>query len=95
MPSTAPRVSLEEDELVGSPRISDTVDRGLVEIRDKLVIHVMVFIVGVEDDLLVVLEACRHGLPPGLEVGDVRDDIAVVASEVVGVENGVGAPAKC
>jgi hypothetical protein len=51
-------------------------------------------VVGVEDDVVVGRVPLRHRRPPGPEAVGVRDDLVVVASEVVRVNDGVGAPEK-
>lgn len=49
----------------------------------------MVLIVGVEDDLAVAGEPGGDGLPVRLETARIGDDVAVIASEVLRVDDGV------
>lgn len=92
VPGTRVRVTLDPDVLGRGTRSTDVGDGGLVQVVDQRVVHVVVLVVGVEDDLLVVLETSGNGLPPGSEVGAAGDDVAVVAAVVVGIDDGVGAP---
>lgn len=92
MPSTTPRVALDEDVLGRGAGVADGVDGGLVQLVDERVVHVVVLVVGVEDDELVVDVPRRHLGPPRAEALHVRDDLLVVAPEVVRVDDGVGAP---
>lgn len=57
---------------------------------DERVVHVVVLVVGVKDDLVVVLETGGDRLPPRSKVSRAGDDVAVVAAVVVGVDDGVG-----
>lgn len=51
----------------------------------------MWFIVAIEDYLVVALEeGCCSG-PPSLKTCVVCDDVSIVTSEVVGIEDGIGA----
>lgn len=51
----------------------------------------MRLVVAIEDHLAIVFEDCGEGFPEGLETGVVGDYVAVVAAEVVGIDDGVGA----
>jgi len=84
-PRAAPGISLEENELAGRARITDSVYRRLVEVHHQLVLHVVVLVVGIENNLAVILEAGSDRLPPRLEAGGIGDDLVVVASKVMGV----------
>jgi hypothetical protein len=46
----------------------------------------MVFIVGVEDNVTVSAEMRRNCLPESLETSSVRDDVAVVPTEVLSTD---------
>lgn len=65
MPRPTPRVRLQPDKLARRAAVPDAVDGRLVEVRHELVVHVVVLVVGVEDDEVVVGEAGRDRLPPG------------------------------
>lgn len=52
-PSAAVGVFLDKDALACGTSRPDAVDGGLVELRNETVVHVMVLIVGVEDDRAV------------------------------------------
>lgn len=80
MPGSAPGVGLQEDELARGAGVPDAVHGRLVQVGNELVVHVVVLVVRVEDDELVVDEAGRDRLPPGLEAGGVGDDLLVVAA---------------
>lgn len=92
MPGTSPRVSFDKDVLGGGTGASDGVDGGLVELADEGIVLVVELVVGVKDDLLVSGVALSYGSPPGSKSGDVGDDVAVVATEVVRVDYSVSAP---
>ena len=79
VPGTAPRVGLQEDELASGTRSTDAFDSGLIQVGDELVVHIVVLVVGIEDDFVVVLEARGNRLPPGLETGYVGDDVPIVS----------------
>ena len=66
-PSTRPLVTLNKDSL-GSASSTNTVDSSLVQVQNKSLIHGVVLIVSVKDDLAVALELGSKVLPPGLEV---------------------------
>jgi hypothetical protein len=55
----------------------------LVELCDEGVVHVVVLIVGVENDLAVAREPSGNGLPVGLETVGVGDHVPVVAPKVL------------
>lgn len=90
-PSTRPAVSLGRDILGCRACRAHTVDSRLVEVEHEGLIHIVVLVVGVEDDEGVVLELCRDVLPPGFEARGVGDDGMVEAAVVVGLDHGVGA----
>lgn len=92
MPGTAPRVALDEDVLARGAGAADGVDGGLVQLVDKRVVHVVVLVVGVEDDKVVVGIARRHRGPPRAEALHVADDLSVVPPEVVRVNDRVATP---
>lgn len=89
-PGARVRVALDEDVLRGSPRGPDAVDGGLVQVQDESLVHVVVFVVGVEDDLGVALVHGGQVLPEGLEAGGVGDDVAVKPTKVVRVNDSIG-----
>jgi len=88
-PSASVRVTFHEDVLARGTGRADAVDSGLVELCDEGVVHVVVLIVGVEDDLAVAREPGGNGLPVGLETVGVGDYVAVVAPKVLRVDDGV------
>ena len=90
-PGAGPAVALGGDVLGSSACGTHAVDGGLVEVEDELLVHVVVFVVGVEDDEGVVFELGGDVLPPGFEAGCVGDDGAVEAAVVVRLDHGVGA----
>lgn len=45
----------------------------------------MVLVVGIENNLAIILEAGSDRLPPRLEAGGIGDDLVVVASKVMGI----------
>lgn len=90
---TSPGVTLDKDVLGGSAGLANGVDGGLVEVGNKRVLHVMVLVVGVEDDILVVGETLSNLGPPGTEVSSAGDDVTVEAAVVVRVNHSVVAPA--
>ena len=90
-PCTGVCVAFGRDVLCRGSPCADTVDGGLVEADDEGLVHVVVFVVGVEDDLRVVGVDFRDGLPPRLEAAGIGDDGAVEAAVVVGGNHGIGA----
>ena len=94
MPGTRPRVALNEDVLASGASGADGVDGGLVELADERVVHVVVLVVGVEDDELVVRVPRRHLGPPRAEARRVADHLLVVPPEVVRVHHRVRAPVR-
>jgi hypothetical protein len=52
----------------------------------------MVFIVGVEDNVTVSAEVGRNCLPESLETSSVRNDVTVVATEVLSTDCCIPAP---
>lgn len=70
------------------------VDGSLVELRNEGVVHVVVLVVGIEDDLAVAREPGCNGLPVRLETVRVGNHVAVVAPEVLRVDDGVCAFAR-
>jgi hypothetical protein len=91
-PSTGVGVAFDEDSLRRGTCSTDAVDSGLIQVADKGVVHVMVFIVGVEDNVTVPAEMGRNCLPKSLETSSVRDDVAVVATEVLSTDCCIPAP---
>lgn len=79
-PCSGVGVSLDKDVLCGGARSPDTIDSGLVELAHEGVVHVMVFVVCVEDDQAVGGKASCYRLPPCLEPRCVADDIAIVSA---------------
>lgn len=92
MPGAGPGITFDEDVLRGGAGAADAVDGRLVHGGDDGVVFVVELVVGVEDDLFVGRVPLRHGRPPCLESCAVRDHIAVVAPEVVRVDDCVGTP---
>lgn len=88
-PGTSPRVTFGCDVLLGRASSTDAIDGGLVEVEDKLLVHVVVLVVRVEHDERVVLVLRCNVLPPCLEARRVGDDVAVEATVVVGLDHGV------
>jgi hypothetical protein len=52
----------------------------LVEAEHERVVHVVVLVVGVEDDLVVVGEHLGRRRPPGFEAVNVSDDLFIVTA---------------
>jgi hypothetical protein len=77
-PRAAPRVALDENQLRGGARSPDAVYRRLVEPEHERVVHVVVLVIGVKDDLAVAGKELGRGRPPGLETINVGDDLFVV-----------------
>ena len=88
-PGAGPRVAFGRDVLGGGAGGAHAVDGGLVEVEDELLVHVVVLVVGVEDDEGVVFVLRGDVLPPCLEARRVGDDVAVEAAVVVGLHHGV------
>lgn len=89
VPRARPRIALDEDVLTRRTRRADPVNGRLVELQHERLVHVVVLVVGVEDDLVVGLEGRGEVLPEGLEGVRVGDDAALVAAVVVRVEDDV------
>lgn len=90
-PCTAPRVAFDKDVLGGGADATDGVDGGLVEPEDEVLVHIVVLVVGIEDDVVVGRKELGCGGPPGAEAVYVGDHLVVVAAEVVRVDDGIGA----
>ena len=90
-PCASPAVALRGDVLFCGACGADAVDGGLVEVEDELLVHVMVFVVCVEDDEVVVFVFGGDVGPPGFEGGCVGYDVAEEAAVVVRLDHGVGA----
>ena len=93
-PGTRVRVALDEDVLRGGARATDGGDGGLVEVEDEGLVHIVVLVVGVEDDTRVGRELGGEFGPEAAEGARVGDDVAVVAAKVVGVQDGVRASVR-
>ena len=77
-PGAGPGVALDEDVLRCGACCADTVDGGLVKAEDERVVHVVILIVGVEDDLVVGCEQLGCGCPPRFKTFNIGDDLVVV-----------------
>ena len=84
-------VAFRCDVLGGGAGGADAVDGGLVEGDDEGLVHVVVLVVGVEDDLGVAGVLLGELLPPRLEAGGVGDDGVVEAAVVVWGDHGIRA----
>ena len=91
-PGSRPAVALGGDVLGVGACGADAVNGGLVERHDEGLVHVVVFVVGVEDDLAIVLVRSCYGRPEGLEASDIGDDFIIVAPVVVRGDHGKCAP---
>lgn len=69
---------------------TDTIDSSLIQVEDERLVHVMVFVIGIEDDELVALVHGCDILPPCLEAGRVGYDVRIEAAVVVWLNHGVG-----
>lgn len=77
------------DVLGGRAGGADAVDGGLVELDDEVLVHVVEFVVRVEDDAGVGGEGFGEVGPEGFECGGVGDDGVVIAA-VYGGLVGIG-----
>lgn len=89
-PGARPLVTLDENVLGSGTGGTDTVDGGLVEVEDKGLVHGVVLVVGIEDDLGVGDELGSNVLPESLEGVGISDDVAIVAAIIMGIENDIG-----
>lgn len=89
VPRARPRVALHKNILTRRARRADPVNGRLVELQHERLVHVVVLVVGVEDDPVVGLEGRGEVLPEGREGDRVGDDAALVAAVVVRVEDDV------
>ena len=78
-------VALGEDVLCGGAGSANGIDGGLIEVQDEVLVHVVVLVVGVEDDIVVVREGRRHRGPEAAESIDIFNYVTVVATKVVSV----------
>lgn len=83
-------VTLDENVLGSGAGRTDTVNGGLVEVEDKGLVHGVVLIVGIEDDLGVGSKLGSNILPESLESVGISDDFTIVTAIVVGIENNIG-----
>lgn len=89
-PGSRVRGSLDEDVLAGGAGATNTVDAGLVELCGLGVGgHVVGLVDAVEHHLVVGLEGSGQVGPEGLKVRSGRDDVALVAGVVVGLNHRV------
>lgn len=88
-PSTGVGISLHKDVLARGTSRPDAVDGSLVELCNEGVVHVMVLIVGVEDNLAVTREPGGNGLPVRLETVGVGDHVSIVTPKVLRVDDSV------
>lgn len=89
-PGARPLVTLNENVLGSCTGGTDTVNGGLVEVEDKGLVHGVVLVVGIEDDLGVGSKLGSNILPESLEGVSIGDDLAIVAAIVVGIEDNIG-----
>lgn len=89
-PSTGVGVALDGDVLRGSADRANGIDSCLVELSDKSRRFIMKFIVGIKDDLFIVLELCSNGFPESRKVLGRSDDCSVVTTVVVRYDDGIG-----
>ena len=82
-PCTGVAVAFHVDVLACGASSPDGIDGGLVEVQDKGLVHVMIFVVGIEDDTGVGAESGSEVPPEGSKGCGVGDDGTVVAAEVV------------
>lgn len=88
-PRSRPLVAFNKDVLLGTSG-TDTVDSSLVKLQNQSLVHAVVFVVGVKDDTVVVLEDGSKVLPPSLESRRIGDDVAKEAAVVVGIKDSIG-----
>lgn len=88
-PSAGVGITLHEDVLTRSTGRPNAVDGSLVELRNEGVVHIVILIVGVKDDLAVTRESRSNGLPVRPKTGRVGDHISIIAPEVLRVDDGV------
>ena len=81
-------VTFDEDVLCGTCR-TDGINRSLVEGNNKVLVHGIVLIVGVKDDLAVILEQSSELGPEGAESSRVSNNGVVVATIVVWVQDSI------
>lgn len=74
------RHTFNENRLRGGTCSADSINCSLVELSYKGVVHIMVFIVGVKDDVRIARKLRSHGFPKGFKSRRIRDDIAIVSS---------------
>ena len=86
---TGPHISLGGDVLGRCACRSDTVDGGLVQVEDEGLVHIMVFVISVEDNEFVALILCCDILPPCLETCSIGDDVLIEPTIVVWLNHGV------
>ena len=79
-PSTTPRVALDENILRCCPGCTDTIDGSLIQVENERLVHVVVLVVGVPDNLGVGGEELGSRCPIRLEAGNVGDDFVIVAA---------------
>lgn len=79
-PCTGVGISFYEDGLGCGSCSSDAIDGCLVKVSNEGIVHVVVFIVGVEDDVFVGGELAGDCLPECLEARRVCDYVPVVTT---------------
>ena len=90
-PGTAPCVALDKDVLRCSTSCTNGVDSCLVEVENEALVHGVVFVVSVEDDFGIGNEMSGELGPEALEIVGVGDDLAVVATIIVWVQDSIRA----
>lgn len=52
----------------------------------------MILIVGVKNDELIISESRGNGRPEAAEIIHIGDDVIIISTEVVGIEDSISAP---
>ena len=79
-PRARPGIALDKDGLGGGARRPNPVNGRLVEPEHERVVHVVILIVGIENDLVVGSKELSGRSPPGLEAVNVGDDLVVITA---------------
>lgn len=89
-PRSAPACAFDEYVLCSCATGSDAIDTSLHQLTCACRTHIMWFIVAIEDDFVVAFEKGCGCCPPCFETCVIRNDISVVTSEVVRIEDSIG-----
>lgn len=76
------------EHTLSSTSRANAINGSLIELENEVLVHIMILVVGIKDDARVVGVDLGDIVPEGFERGYIGDDVIVIATEVVRVEDG-------